>query len=147
MGAASSDLSRWLKQGKLRATRRVYTDGLCELALVEVVVEALLAQELGMITLLDDPATVNHDDHVGVADRREAMGDDEGGAPVTQARHGLLDQHLGARVDVARRLVEDEDARIREERARDGPTLRFGRYKLPTDWSSRIAVTIAIWRR
>src|SRR5207244_8019249 len=45
------------------------------------------------------------------------------GAAVTEARHRLLDEHLGARVDVAGRFVEDEDARIGEERAGDSDEL------------------------
>ena len=76
-----------------------------------------------MVALLDDPARVHDHDLVGVADRRETVRDDEGGAAVTEARHRLLDEHLGARVDVAGRFVEDEDARIGEERAGDSDEL------------------------
>jgi hypothetical protein len=82
-----------------------------------------------MIALLHDPPAVHDDDLVRVADRREAVRDDERGAAVTQPRHRLLDEHLGPRIYVARRFVEDEDARIGEERAGDGDELALaGRY-------------------
>jgi hypothetical protein len=69
--------------------------------------------------LLDDLPVLQDDDQVGVADRREAVGDDECGAPVQEALQGALDLPLGADVDRARRLVEDQDARIREQRPRE----------------------------
>src|SRR5947208_14949927 len=116
---ASRRLSRRLKDGSRRAPRQVGSDALRELALVEGVVEALLAQQVRVVALLDDPARVHDHDLVGVADRREAVRDDEGSAAVTEARHRLLNEYLGARVDVARSFVEDEDARIGEERAGD----------------------------
>src|SRR5205814_10205925 len=112
-------LSRRLEYQELRAAGRVNTDGLGELALIEIVVDALLAQELRVVALLHDPAAVHHDDLVGVADRREPVRDDERGAAVTEPRHRLLDEDLGTRVHVARRLVENEGARTGEERARD----------------------------
>ena len=43
--------------------------------------------------------------------------------PVHEPRHRALDEHLGARVDRARRLVEDEDRRVGQERAGDGQQL------------------------
>ena len=39
--------------------------------------------------------------------------------PLQEPVERLLDQHLGRAVDVRRRLVEDEDARVGEQRARD----------------------------
>src|SRR2546430_12528868 len=39
------------------------------------------------------------------------------------AGHGRLDQDLGPRVDVAGRLVQDEDARVGKKCARDGEQL------------------------
>ena len=76
-----------------------------------------------MRPLLDDPAVLEHDDQVGVADRRQAVRDDEGGPAVQQAPQRLLDLALGADVDRARRLVEDQDPRVGEQRAREGDEL------------------------
>jgi len=47
------------------------------------------------------------------------MRDDERRPASHQLRHRLLKQHLGARVDAARRPVEDRNRRIGEGRARD----------------------------
>ena len=53
------------------------------------------------------------------------MGDHEAGAAVAKSVHRLLDEHLRARIDVRRRLVEDEHGRIGEECARDRKQLAF----------------------
>ena len=76
-----------------------------------------------MVALLDDLARLHHQDGVGVADRREAVGDHEAGAVRAQRRHRLLDEHLGAGVDRAGGLVEDQDRRVGEEGAGDGEQL------------------------
>ena len=82
-------------------------------------IEAALREQLRVAALLDDAPLVHDDDGVGAADRRQTVRDDEARATVPQPRHRLLDEDLGARVDVARRLVEDEHAAIRQEGARD----------------------------
>ena len=76
-----------------------------------------------MVALLDDAAGVHHQDGVGVADGRQPVGDHEAGAVRAQRRHGLLDEHLGAGVDRAGGLVEDEDRRVGQERPGDGEQL------------------------
>ena len=80
-----------------------------------------------MVTLLDDVTVLHHQDHVGVADGRQAVGDHEGGAVGPQCRHGLLDQHLGAGVDRGGRLVQDQQGRVGEEGAGDGDQLPLPR--------------------
>ena len=64
-------------------------------------------------------AAVHDEDRVGVADRRQAVGDDERRPAVHQPGHRALDEDLGPRVDRGGRLVEDEDRRVGEERAGD----------------------------
>ena len=72
---------------------------------------------------LDHLAVLEHDDHVGPADGREPVGDDER-RPVAQERlEGVLDARLGRDVDRRRRLVEDQDPRVGEERAGEGDQL------------------------
>ena len=61
-----------------------------------------------------------HEDDVGAPDGRQAVGDDEARAVLHELGHGLLDEHLGARVDRARGLVEDEDLGVGQERPGDG---------------------------
>src|SRR5205085_5646025 len=69
--------------------------------------------------LLDDPAVLEDDDQVGVPDRREPVGDDERRPSREEQAEGALDLALGADVDRRGRLVEDEDARVGEEGARE----------------------------
>src|SRR5947209_3886491 len=90
-----------------------------ELAPVEVGVDAALCQQLLVAALLDDLPVVHDQDRVGVADGREPVCDYEAGAALAQPGHGLLDQDLGTGVDAAGRLVEDQDRRVGDERARD----------------------------
>ena len=59
----------------------------------------------------------------GLADRGQAVGDDDRGAAGEQAPQPVLDRALGVQVDVRRRLVEDEDARVGDERAGEGDEL------------------------
>src|ERR1019366_9645225 len=55
------------------------------------------------------------------------MRDHEASATLAQARHSLLDEDLSAGVDVAGGLVEDEDALVGEEGARDREELLLAR--------------------
>ena len=93
--------------------------GTRELGGIQRRVGAVGREQLGVRALLDDAAVLHDEDEVGVADRREAVRDDEARAVGPQRRHGVLDEQLGARVDRARRLVEDEQRRVGEERAGD----------------------------
>lgn len=72
-----------------------------------------------MVALLDDVPVLHHHDDVGVADRRKPMCDHETRAVGAQVGHRLLDEQLGAGVHRAGGLVEDEDRRLGQERARD----------------------------
>ena len=76
-----------------------------------------------MGALFDYPSFVDDDDLIGVSDGREAVGDDEAGAPFHQLVESLLDLHLGAGVDRAGGLVKDEDSRIGQDRPGDGNEL------------------------
>ena len=59
------------------------------------------------------------EDQVGVADRREPVGDDDRRAADREAVEGLLHEALGLHVERARGLVQHEHRRVAEERARD----------------------------
>ena len=62
-----------------------------------------------MIAALDDVAVVEHQDLVGIDDRRQAMGDDQGGAVGGDLGEARLDLALGLGVERRGRLVEDQD--------------------------------------
>src|ERR1019366_6241272 len=51
------------------------------------------------------------------------MSNDKARSSLSKPRHSLLDQDFGARVDVTRRLVQNEDVPVREEGSRDGEQL------------------------
>jgi hypothetical protein len=74
-------------------------------------------------SLLDDPPVVQHDDEVGTPDRRQPVRDDEGRAAGEKAAQPALDASLRSDVDRRRSLVEDEDARIREQGTGEGDEL------------------------
>ena len=66
-----------------------------------LVVVTLLGDELIMRAAFDYATVVEADDHIGVADRRESVRDDERGASLHKGIHAALDNRLGARVDGA----------------------------------------------
>src|SRR5207237_1141551 len=62
-------------------------------------------------------------DAVGVADGRQAVGDDERGAALHDLRERGLYFRFGRGVERARRLVENQNRRILQESARDRQAL------------------------
>src|SRR5260221_7187266 len=75
--------------------------------------------ELVVGAVFDKAAAVDGDDAVAAADGREPVRDDEHRSPAADLLHALLDDALALVIERARRLVENEDARIGDERARD----------------------------
>src|SRR5918999_1485779 len=90
---------------------------------VEREVAALSCEQLLVRPLLDDASLLEHDDEIGVANRREAVGDDDGGTAGQEPPQGELDLALGADVDAGRGFVENEDARVGEKRPRESDEL------------------------
>ena len=72
---------------------------------------------------LDDRAFLHHADEVGVLHRRQPVRDDEGGAVLGELRQAPLHQPLRFGVERARRLVEQQDRRVLEDRARERQAL------------------------
>ena len=68
---------------------------------------------------LHDPPFVDHQELSRVADRAQPVGDDEAGPARHKGQKRPLDSGLGPGVDAARRLVEDENGRVREDRPGD----------------------------
>src|SRR3954465_12492452 len=94
-----------------------------ELRLRQLGEAAALGDELVEGAGLDDPALVEDEDAVGVADRREPVRDDEGGAPLHDLLERELELALGRGVERARRLVEDQHRRVLEQRPGDREAL------------------------
>src|SRR4051812_21440993 len=101
---------------------------------VEREVEPLAVEQLLVRALFDDPAVLEDDDEIRVPDRREPVGDDEGSSPGEQPAEGELDPSLGADVDARRRLVEDQNPRIREKRPCKGDELSLAERQAPSSF-------------
>ncbi len=90
-----------------------------ELAHIQIVEEALLIEQFVELAALDDLTVVNDQDLIGVLDRADAVRYDETGSPMQQLLQRGLNQLLSAGIHTRSRFVEDQDARIRQRRARD----------------------------
>eukprot|EP00048_Salpingoeca_helianthica_P013575 m.203479 g.203479 ORF g.203479 m.203479 type:complete len:334 (+) comp15520_c2_seq4:69-1070(+) len=100
--------------------------GLSRIALaVQRGIAAAAGHELVVRARLHHPALVQHHNHVGIADRRQAMSHDDGGAALARAVHGLLHQLLVDIVQRTRRLVEHDETDVvfAHKSARDGNAL------------------------
>ncbi len=80
-------------------------------------------QQLVMRALIDEFALAQDQDLVGPADLREAMGDQQGSTALQHPMDSALNLVLGGAVDGASRVVQDQDARIGQQGARDGDAL------------------------
>ena len=72
-----------------------------------------------MRAALDDAAVFHQQNQIRAADRRQPVRDHERRAAREQLRHRSLDQLLALRVEIARGLVENQDLRRGQDRARD----------------------------
>src|SRR6202035_6133182 len=81
------------------------------------------SDQVFMEAVLDDSAFFNRDDAVAVAHGRKPVRDDEHRALAHDPLHVALDDFFALVVKSAGRLVEDENARIHDERPRDGNAL------------------------
>src|SRR5258705_12187026 len=86
---------------------------------MQIGVGTLRAHQFVVRSVLDDAATLDGDDSICAANRREAVSDHEYGAALAYLLHVVLDDPLALIIERARRLVEDQDARVGDERARD----------------------------
>ena len=83
-----------------------------EVCIVELRVMTTLGHQISVISLLDDPTVIYDNDAVSVLDRRQPMGDDDGGPVAHDGVQSFLDLHLGEGIDTGRRLIQDKDCRI-----------------------------------
>ena len=78
-----------------------------------------LREQLLVRARLAQLALVQHQDLVHVLDGRQPVRDGDRRAAGHQHVQRVADQELGLGVDARRRLVEDQDARIERQRARE----------------------------
>ena len=89
----------------------------------KLVVQAAGREQLLVRALLREPAAGEHEDAVGVDDRREPVADAHDRAARARVGEAAAQVGLGAGVERARRLVKDEDGRVAEQRPGDGEAL------------------------
>ena len=77
-----------LKVRFLSCCARVRPDLAAQLLAAEVEVQPAAGHQLVVRPLLHEPAPLEHEDQVGVADRAQAVRDDEDGPAVEQPRRG-----------------------------------------------------------
>lgn len=79
-GSKDTKWGRRLSCAPFSGVIRSLCQNLCrfvELRVVQIGVEAALGEQLVVCALLDDVAVANHQDHVGVSDRGQAVRDDK----------------------------------------------------------------------
>ena len=94
-----------------------------ELALDQLGVEAAAREQAFMGPGLDQAPGIEHRDQLGVAHRRQPMGDDDGGALAHQLGERVPHLRLADRVEMRGRFVEDQHRRVLEEGAGDRDAL------------------------
>ena len=83
----------------------------------------VVRQQLGVGAALDDAARLHHQDLVGVDDGREPVRDHERGRAAARPLQLGLDGPLVGRIERRGGLVEDQDRRVLQQRARDRDAL------------------------
>ena len=68
-------------------------------------------------------AVIHDDDPIGLQHRGQPMRDDDGGASLHEPLERLLHEQLRLRIERARGLIQQEDRRILEDRARQRDAL------------------------
>lgn len=68
-------------------------------------------------------SAMQHQNLIRIANGRQAMGDNEGGAAPFYDLERILDQRLGLRVDISGRFIQNENSRIERERPGEGDQL------------------------
>src|SRR5207245_4382434 len=89
------------------------------LFVVERAVAAAECDELGVRAALDDLSLLEHENLIGAANGRQPVRDDERRPALPQRSQSVLDERYALAVETRGGLVEDEDARVRQNRARD----------------------------
>ena len=89
----------------------------------ETRVKPTLGHQRLMRALRDDPALIENQDTVGAFDRGQPMCDDERGAALGKPLYRHLHGAFAFGVQGTRRLVEQEDRRVAQDRAGNRDTL------------------------
>ncbi len=72
---------------------------------------------------LGDSPLIEHDNLVGATDGRKTVSDDDDGAMLHQILKRFLDQLLRLRIEMRRRLVQNQNGGVFQQSAGDGEAL------------------------
>ena len=111
--------------GEFHPTQFVFGVDVAGLRLIQAVVMTLASHQFVVAADLDDTATVEDDQSIGVTQRGQAVRNGNRRTSSYQVVECLLDFLLGGGVDRLGRLVEDQDARVDQQRAGDRDPLSF----------------------
>src|SRR5262249_33120907 len=89
---------------RLNAARHSLPD----LDVMKLVIHTVKINEFGMGASLDKPAAIHHQDHVGIADRRETVSDDERRSADHESVERIENDGLGFGVNGRSRFVQDQ---------------------------------------
>src|SRR5688572_24643603 len=89
----------------------------------DLLVRRGVGEQLLVRAAVDDDAVLEHEDHVGVADRGDALGDDQHRRLPGHRPERRPEPRVGGEVEGGERVVEEVDLRALHHRASDGETL------------------------
>src|SRR3954471_19251700 len=98
-------------------------------------------QQLFMVATLHNFASAQDQDLIGISNCPQAVRDDKTGAARHQSLQGLLNQRLGPGINAGRRLVENENGRVFQERSCDANALLFSDAELNATLADLSVVT------
>ena len=94
-----------------------------ELQLIELRIQAAGLQQCLVVAALHDGSVLYHEDHVGPANRGEAVSDHDGRLALHQPVQSLEDQLFRGRVETRAGLVQNQDGAVADHGASDGDAL------------------------
>src|SRR6185437_4160569 len=129
VGARSGVVRIWFRESGI--LRRVLPFTGCEkqirldavLLRVQIKIAAGGSVERFVGAAFNDSAAFEHEDLIGAANRGKAMGDHKRGPAAHQIAEAFLDQGLGFGIEARCGFVENQDARVGQDRSRNGNAL------------------------
>ena len=112
------------------------------LGLVQTEVGSLPLHQFIMAARLDDFPPVHHHQPVGFVQGGQTVGDRDRGAAAHQVVQCLLNFLFGLGIDGRGRFIEDQDARIDQQRARNRDTLAFSAGQTLAAFAHQRVVTV-----
>src|SRR4030042_6378626 len=85
-----------------------------KLAHIEAIIETSLFQQLCVRALLNTLTTINDENQISAPNGTKAMSDNVAGTPLHQPEQSLLNMPLRTSINATRRLIQNQNRRIRK---------------------------------